>query len=235
MPFLSSGQTRTGAPGVSGGTPLYVPNTGNQIAGVLSLNGQAGIVTLSAGDASTTVNTTGGAITVGTNGNPLAPSTVTSSGNVSVGGSLSVTGDATIAGNLVAGFFNTPGLVTGRATIATSIPNGTYVFLTELNNVLSTLQKPVLLVVSFYGTITPVNPSGIPSIIQVAVVPPVNSGSGTGIVAVTGGTVQNLGTQFRITSPGGAGARATLFEVACGAGGGYTINPGSTYEWALLG
>jgi hypothetical protein len=71
--------------------------------------------------------------------------------------------------------------------------------------------------------------------VECFVLPPVNSGTGTGVVSLTGGNVANLGTQFRFTSPGGAGARRTFVEVACGAGGGYSINAGSSYTWTIVG
>jgi len=143
---------------------------------------------------------------------------------------------ATVTGTLnVGGVLSTPQVLTGSSTVPGTIPNGVFVFLTDFNNAIATLAKPVYVVLSFVGTISPVNPSGFPSVVECFVVPPVNSGAGTGVVSLTGGNVANLGTQFRFSAPGGAGARRTFVEVACGAGGGYTIDAGSRYTWTIIG
>lgn len=108
MPFLSSGQTRTGAPGVSGGTPLYVPAGGGGVGGVsqlvagsgisLSPAGGTGVVSISAtgGGVATiqglsgAVGITGTGITVGTSGQNITL-TATGSGGAITGTSFSNT------------------------------------------------------------------------------------------------------------------------------------------------
>jgi hypothetical protein len=80
MPFLGSSQTRTGTSG--GGYPLYVPNTGNSLAGVLSVNSEAGVINI-AGDAGLGVSNPGsGVIQLTTVGRPVNASTGTFSGAV---------------------------------------------------------------------------------------------------------------------------------------------------------
>lgn len=147
---------------------------------------------------------------------------------------LGSTSNSSLIPLLVTGSVTSPKFVSGSSTVPGTIANGAYVFLTDFNTAISNLTRPVLCVLSFVGTITPVNPSGLPSVVQAFVLPPKNSGSGTGVVTIDGANVANLGAQFRFTAPGGAGARQTLVEVANGAGSGYTIDAGSTYTWTIL-
>lgn len=104
MPFLASSQTRTGT--ADGGFPLYVPNSGNSIAGVSSLNGQAGVVVIGSSDSSIDVTAGAGSVNVSTTGRAIAPSTVTASGAISgasVASAGAVSGATVTASGAVSG------------------------------------------------------------------------------------------------------------------------------------
>ena len=220
----------------------FIPSTRSTISGVLSLNGLSGEITITSPDASVGVTASPALISLSTAGTAQAPASVTasgaiagatlaSSGNATIGGALSVAGISTLTGALgVSGIIRS-----GTGTVAAAIPNATTQPLTALNTLLATLNtRNYFLFVSFGGTITPVNPSGLPTICGAWSVPPTNVGSGTGAVSITGAANQNLNTAFNILTDGPAGSRVTTLTVTCGAGGGYTINAGGVYSYIIL-
>ena len=263
MPFLSSGQTRTGAPGVSSGTPLYLPNNGTSIAGVASINGATGIVSLSASDTALTVGGSGGSITLGTTGNAIPCASVTASGNVgavtlsssglaslnsvaSVGNvgaaTLSSSGLATLASATVSGAFNAytdpafgSGLIVGSETIAGAIPDATTVQLTGLNAVLASAP------VREFGRCVFISAQATPETPYVngLIVASVGASlpayqSGTGNSGVLiTGANQSGVANINVTTTGAAGARLTSFSFTNGSGIAST-SAGVKYYWVIV-
>lgn len=227
-------------PTFSGANPtetFYVRQGAPQVTGVASVNGLVGALGLTSPDNSISVLTSGQNLEIGTTGNAIPCASVTASGNVTVGGNLAVTGSAT-AGSLVtsAGFqsFSGLGIQSGLGTISAAIPDSTTQPLTALNTILSTLPKACFVAISFVGVVSPANPSGLPTVCGMWSVPAVASGTSTGAVPVTGAANSNLNTQINTLTSGAALARLTTFSVTCGAGGGYSINAGSTYYYTIF-
>jgi len=198
MPFLSSGQTRTGAPGVSGGTPLYVPNTGNQIAGVLSLNGQSGLVSITSSDNALAVSGAGGAVDLRTTGQAIPCASLTASGAVSAGSVVSsgaVSGTtATFSGKVLAtsgglATASTPtsslGFLTSGAIALAPVPNGQDCVITALQALIN-CPAPGVFDVAVWNTQTV--GAGISPTAQFTVVAPGTNGS----AGATGYAVSNI-------------------------------------------
>jgi hypothetical protein len=107
----------------AGGVDMYVPATGSQLAGVLSLNGEAGVVNV-AGDAGVGVSTPGGnVVQLTTVGRPVNASTGTFSGAVGV---ASLTSGATVSatGAVSGASVSASGAVSGATVSATGAVSG---------------------------------------------------------------------------------------------------------------
>jgi hypothetical protein len=83
--------------GVAETETFYVRQSAPNVSGVSSVQGIAGAVGITSADTSISVSVSGQNVNLNTTGNPLAPSTVSASGNIS-GAGLAIAGQATVAG-----------------------------------------------------------------------------------------------------------------------------------------
>lgn len=194
----------------------YYATSSGSGGGVTSLLGLSGVLGLTSTDGSVLISTSGQNINLQTSitGNPIAPSTVTASGNISSATNITAAGavsggNITASGGVSAASLALTGSMTSlfnNSTVETitGVPIGAVQLITNLNAFLAARNPARSCLIMFNVSGGTPFPNGIPFSQCILAVPPLNSGTGD-VGAIVYGAQDGLATS--IQPSGATGAR----------------------------